>query len=633
MNDTSVPALRPDLFAQLAATDPYQGRARRLFERGQVIAVEGNQADVRVGYDARGNALELKQLPIVSGYVPAVGDWVSIQYEAGHSSAPWITGPSMAAGDVSDSAGIGVFPVREGEPPDPARSAIYFDASLGGWRGWDGAEWVDFSGKLHNSLPDLQGGAAGEYYHLTADEYAGLGGGSFPPTAVIYAGTDGRLTGDATKLSWTAAGLGVFCTPSYPLDVAGDVRVWRDGGYRILFLSVCSDTHNHCGQLACRKSRGSSASPTAVMAGDDLGFIALQQGYDGSTYYGGFQAYVETTEDWDSSHRGTRARFYQAYTGAAAITEFMRWEDGQIRMQSGSAAAPSLAGMSHPDQGLFWPGNSMLAVGLDGTERWRWSGNDVGMVAAGRIFLDGVACAGNSYIRERTGDVIALTAGGNDQFEVRATHQYGRPTSYDPTNDGEFNLETDDNALKHQVGSVVHRNGWCIYSSSPVEDTTGSGAERTLDSFTIPAAYWKVGKRVTIQATVLAEVAGNGKNVALRLKLGSTVVMEKTIAGASSPTWRSGHFDFEMTFVIGALAGAGVTIYPARTIRGFTSQSHADFNTIKSVATHELYPMEPDTPGLAVDTTAGQTVAVTQQTNSAGVSVHLRLQGLTIYAT
>ena len=166
--------LRPDLFGQLAATDPYQGRSRRLFERGQVAAVSGNQADVLVGYDARGNALELKQVPIVSGYVPQVGDWVSIQYEAGHSAAPWVTGPSMAADEERDSAGIGVFSVSASEPADPQRSMVYFDESHATWRGWDGTEWVDFSAKLHNNLPDLQGGTAGAYYHVTQDEHGGV---------------------------------------------------------------------------------------------------------------------------------------------------------------------------------------------------------------------------------------------------------------------------------------------------------------------------------------------------------------------------------------------------------------------------------------------------------------------------
>jgi hypothetical protein len=164
----------PDVFGQLAASDPYQRRARRLFERGQVAAVNGNEADVRVGTDASGGALELKGVPIGSGYLPQVGDWVSIQYEAGHSAAPWVVGPSMADDASSDPVGIGVFAVVNSAPADPQKSVIYFDDTLDTWRGWDGTQWVDFFAKLHNTLPDLQGGTASEYYHFSHSAHDSL---------------------------------------------------------------------------------------------------------------------------------------------------------------------------------------------------------------------------------------------------------------------------------------------------------------------------------------------------------------------------------------------------------------------------------------------------------------------------
>jgi len=168
------PACGPDVFRQLAAADPYQRRARRLFERGQVVAVSGNEADVRVGFDAQGNPLQLEQVPIISGYLPRVGDWVAIQYEAGHSAAPWVTGPSMAEDSSADPAGIGVFSVSASEPSDPQKSTMYFDEARSVWRGWDGSDWVDLTAKLHNALPDLQGGAASQYYHFTAAEHGAL---------------------------------------------------------------------------------------------------------------------------------------------------------------------------------------------------------------------------------------------------------------------------------------------------------------------------------------------------------------------------------------------------------------------------------------------------------------------------
>ncbi len=161
----------PDVVGQLAAMN---ASGRRLFERGQVVAVNGNDADIRVGYDARGEALLLRQVPICSGYAPRVGDWVAISYEAGHSGAPWVTGPSMAADATADSAGVGVFSVSAAAPSDPQTSTVYFDQTLGKWRGWDGNAWMDFGSDLHNRLGGLQGGVASEYYHFGQAEHDAL---------------------------------------------------------------------------------------------------------------------------------------------------------------------------------------------------------------------------------------------------------------------------------------------------------------------------------------------------------------------------------------------------------------------------------------------------------------------------
>lgn len=39
-----------------------------------------------------------------------------------------------------------------------------------------GSNITDLASRAHNNLQSMQGGAAGEYYHLTAAEYAGLDG-------------------------------------------------------------------------------------------------------------------------------------------------------------------------------------------------------------------------------------------------------------------------------------------------------------------------------------------------------------------------------------------------------------------------------------------------------------------------
>jgi len=102
---------------------------------------------------------------------------------------------------------------------------------------------------------------------------------------------------------------------------------------------------------------------------------------------------------------------------------------------------------------------------------------------------------------------------------------------------------------------------------------------------------------------------------------------------ATSGLGRAGHFDFDMDFIVGAVAASGNTIYPARTIRSFTSTSGADFGNIQNVGAHEMYPMKPTTAeGLAIDTTAAQAISVVYL-NSGNGSVTVLLQGLTIYST
>jgi hypothetical protein len=316
------------------------------------------------------------------------------------------------------------------------------------------------------------------------------------------------------------------------------------------------------------------------------------------------------------------------------VAQFPTDNHGQVLVRAGAADWPTIARQGYPDDGLFWPGDGLFAVALGGVERFRWSGNDVGMVATGKLFLDGVACSGNTYIRERTPDIIALVAGGWTQFEVRSDHGYLRPTTHLPSADGNFSLRTTDNALEHRVGSVVHRNGLCIYSGSMQSDTTWSLTERTLDSFTIPAAYWKVGKRVGLRATVEGQAGtGTSGTVTISVYIGSTLVMEKSWAAASS-LGRGAYFDFDMDCLVAAIAASGVTIYPRRTIVGYTSTSGTAWNDRETVQTHEVYPMRPAPgyTGLEVDTTAAQVISVKYVCTGSG-SVTVLLQGLTIYST
>jgi hypothetical protein len=185
---------------------------------------------------------------------------------------------------------------------------------------------------------------------------------------------------------------------------------------------------------------------------------------------------------------------------------------------------------------------------------------------------------------------------------------------------------------------MVHRNGWCIYSGGPEEDTTVSTSDRTLDSITIQSEYWKVGKRITVVAPVLmmrSGPLGTTYSVIAKLYIGSTLVMDATmtLAAGADPRERNGHYEFEMSFVVGAVAASGVTLYPTRNSRSFTNLGAGSFGTPVPPGNITFYPMYPAVPGLAIDTTVDQTIAVKYACGQLGGGVDVLLQGLTAYAT
>ena len=139
---------------------------------------------------------------------------------------------------------------------------------------FNGTSWVSISSSVnHTALVGLQGGTAGEYYHLTATQHGNLtsgsaqlaalqttgsptfvgmtlsgalkiGDGSAPaPGLAFSADTDtglyrpgsdsiGFTTGGAEKARLTATGFGIGVTPAYKLDINGDANVASTYAYK-----------------------------------------------------------------------------------------------------------------------------------------------------------------------------------------------------------------------------------------------------------------------------------------------------------------------------------------------------------------------------------------------------------------
>jgi len=583
MRDETTLALRPDLFGQLAATDPFQGRARRLYERGQVLVVNGNQADVRVGYDARNNPLDLKEVPIVSGYIPRVGDWVAIQYEAGHSGAPWVAGPSMAADESEDTPGIGVFSVSSEEPTDPPKSTVYFHEPASTWRGWNGAAWVDLGGGgggLHNSLPDLQGGAAGQYYHLTAAQWNALTGNiPFGAGGVVYADASGALKTDAANLYWHATNkwLGIGTpAPTERLHILDGLFLmqYQDGEPAIEMQGFGDVGSTSYPLIRFRRARGTIAVPTAVKTDDRLGYPLMVYGHDGAGWQTAIFSRVDATEDW-GANRGAVQRFWQNYTGAAAATEWMQWREGQIRIQNGSAALPSFSFLNYPTMGFFAAANNLVALEVGGlrvsngcisTQGYQGTPTGTGPGAelryysgSGRVSLLGYNRGGAAFIPvEVSASAFYVNLSGNDRASLTGNGVlWLYPHDPNLTADGQAAMDSVHKTYRWYMGGMQQLGAALVddalVTTVSVPDVGGVLAETTLSTKTLKSAFSVSGNtyKVIARGTACANNAkayGGGMTLYIRFYLEGTLYFQLSLLPPMTEShWLWYEFSFDAT--------------------------------------------------------------------------------------
>jgi len=238
---------------------------------------------------------------------------------------------------------------------------------------------------LHESLSDLQGGAANDHKHLTAAEVANLltaaqklalvdnmavqgAGYGFGPTRVLFAAADGSITTDegmtynaATDALTLAEGLGIGGAPgSFMFEVT------KDAGLATAAFSAYSATAGHYPYNVFLRGRGTRASPTAVSSGDDIGWFYWQAWYDATHSRNVVGIRAVTSEAHDSTHGGTYLSFRAVTNAATALTEIMRLANAQTLHNAGTAAAPAIANITRPDDGVYFISDGAIGVALNG---------------------------------------------------------------------------------------------------------------------------------------------------------------------------------------------------------------------------------------------------------------------------
>lgn len=94
----------------------------------------------------------------------------------------------------------------------------------------------------------------------------------------------------------------------------------------------------------------------------------------------------------------------------------------EIVVKAGTAALPSITTEGDENTGVFFPAANSVGVTTDGVERFRvgTTGN-VGVAAAKRIYLDGVAGTGDTYLVESAANTVQLVVGGTARLTITTT--------------------------------------------------------------------------------------------------------------------------------------------------------------------------------------------------------------------
>lgn len=208
----------------------------------------------------------------------AWAEWVTYVYRV--IAALLLSGPT--AGRPTDNLWVG-------QP--------FFDTDLDQPVFWNGTTWVTAGGAVatpaHNDLTGLQGGAATEYYHLTAAQYAALGGGGITfGTPVVASGTTTTI---ATGLP---AGIKRVDIPFTGISTGGTTGLMLQIG-PAAGLEVAGYTGG------CTRMAGAAVASTLT---GGTGFLLIEAIVAAGTYSGVISLVLEnsTTNTW--SITGTLSR-------------------------------------------------------------------------------------------------------------------------------------------------------------------------------------------------------------------------------------------------------------------------------------------------------------------------------------
>jgi len=196
----------------------------------------------------------------------------------------------------------------------------------------------------HNDLTGIQGGTGGEYYHLTNTEHTYL------TTSTFAEGT-----GNTNKVAvWLDSNTLTY--DDYFEYVNGTLSITADDYTPTIKLQGYGNLDSYAPVISTYRHRGSFATPSSLLSGDDLFNFNVSGRYDATSVNTFNFIKLETSQIWSSSNMGTKLTISTIGNDNTLASE-------RIVIQGGAPlSGPELGNYNYPE--IYIPNQLLVGTTL-----------------------------------------------------------------------------------------------------------------------------------------------------------------------------------------------------------------------------------------------------------------------------